>query len=279
MLERFDVEAFAKMVDEEMGAGWVIWSLTWRGSRFGAPLKSVDAIVPDHTMEKDFIGSLADALNRRGIKFMLYYHSGHADREFWSVNFPTKDCRADRSRFFRNWTTIVSEIGQRYGERLAGWFFDDGSVYYPAPFEQLTQAAKAGNPKRIVSYNNWAIPLCTDFQDIMMGEGIPGDRNLPVGGNGIYPASHTFLPRQQAHGMICIDGPDWGIWRPDTRIVQVLNGITAAALVKDASQRGMPLSLNYLMYEDGTISPESLQTLRDVKTAIRGGEGTGKQQQ
>ena len=54
MYERFDLEAFARMVDEEMGAGWVVWSLTWRGSRFAIPLKTVDALLPGHTMARDF---------------------------------------------------------------------------------------------------------------------------------------------------------------------------------------------------------------------------------
>ena len=265
MFEHFNIESFARMVDEEMGAAWVIWSLTWRGSRFPMPMESVDSILPGYTLKTDFIGALADALNRRGIRLMLYYHPGHADPEFWRNNWSDAG-RADRTRFFENWLAIVTEIGARYGTRLSGWFFDDGCVYYPAPFEIMTKAAKSGNPERLVSYNNWKLPLYTEFQDIMMGEEIHEDRNLLPNGNGIYTSGSCR--GQQSHGMFCIDGPDWGIWKPDTNIVPAFTAEKTVNAVKDAIVRGMPLSLNFLMYEDGTVSSESLQTLRAVKNAV-----------
>ena len=38
----------------------------------------------------------------------------------------------------RGRSLVLTEVGQRYGPRLAGWFLDDGMLYYPAPFERLT---------------------------------------------------------------------------------------------------------------------------------------------
>ena len=273
LFEQFDVESFAKMVDEDMGAGWVIWSLTWRGSRFSLPLQSVDALVADHTTQDDFIGKLADALSKRGVKLMFYYHPGHEDKEFWQANVSGAG-RADRSRFFENWQSIMNEIGIRYGSRLAGWFFDDGCVYYPAPFEMLTRAAKAGYPQRLVSYNNWALPLYTEFQDIQMGEGARGG-NVKIEDLGIYKSGP--LAGQQAHGMFCIDGPDWGIWKPETKITPAIAAPQVITAIKEGIRRGMPLSLNFLMYEDGSVSPATMETMRAVKAAIRSGEKVAKE--
>lgn len=63
---------------------------------------------------------------------------------------------------------IVSEAGDRYGDRLDGWWFDGGARYLnchfdgssgaegilTAPFKEFTAAARTGNAKRIVGYNS-----------------------------------------------------------------------------------------------------------------------------
>jgi hypothetical protein len=71
--------------------------------------------------------------------------------------------------------------------------------------------------------------------------------------------------------MFVLDGPDWGINHPDTRINQpVFSAETAVGLVRRAAERGQTLSFNLLMYEDGSVSPESLNVMRAVREAIRG---------
>jgi hypothetical protein len=50
------------------------------------------------------------------------------------------------------WKDIISEVGIHYGDRLAGWWFDEGSTgyYYRSPaWELLARAAKAGFPATI----------------------------------------------------------------------------------------------------------------------------------
>jgi hypothetical protein len=82
MIKDFNVEPFASTV-QETGAGYVIWSATWEKYLFSAPIKAIDAIAPGHTCSRDLIADLATALNKRGIKLMLYYHAGHGT-DFWS---------------------------------------------------------------------------------------------------------------------------------------------------------------------------------------------------
>jgi hypothetical protein len=94
---------------------------------------------------------LARALGQRGIKLILYYHLGAVSDPEWlkACSFWETDTRP----FFRNWQAVISEVGRRYGSRLAGWWFDDGSVNYyyrSAPWEQLTRAARAGYPRWVV---------------------------------------------------------------------------------------------------------------------------------
>ena len=267
MIDDFDVDAFARMA-EDTGAGYVIWSVTWCSYHFPAPIKAIDRIAPGHTSQRDLVGDLADALANRNIKLMLYYHEGHPDKDWWPKNWDYTDTDK-KVKFVNNLCEVMTEVGHRYGPKIAGWFLDDGMLFYPAPFERITKALKAGNPDRLVSYNSWILPRLTDFQEVYMGEGFVGSAETPVGGNGIFPAG----PQKGlfAHGMFVLDGPDWGINHPDTRINQpAFSADQAVGLVRRAAERGQTLSFNLLMYEDGSVSPASLDVLRAVRKAVRG---------
>jgi len=71
--------------------------------------------------------------------------------------------------------------------------------------------------------------------------------------------------------MIVLDGPDWGINGPDIKInPPAFPAEQAVGLVRRAAERGQTLSFNLLMYEDGSVSPASLEVLRAVRKAVRG---------
>jgi hypothetical protein len=277
MIDDFNVEKFADMV-QSTGAGYVIWSATWRSYYFPAPIQAIDRIMPGRTSKRDLIGELADALNRRGIKLMLYYHCGYGDREWQTRNFGTTD--ADQigtdALFRKNWTAIMTEVGERYGSRLAGWFIDEG--WYPSPFEEQNRALKAGYSGRIVSFNDWVRPRLTDFEDVEFGEGFNGLNDgagtlFPdgpaIGSDGVYvEGPHKGL---QAHGMFVLDGPDWGIYRPDASIAKpTLTPGQILEMAKYAKTHRVALTFDLLMYEDGTVSPASLDAVKLFGKTIRG---------
>lgn len=264
MIDNFDVSKFVKTVASAQ-AGYVVWSATWMTYYFPAPIRAIDKIVPGRTCKRDLIGELADALRERGMKLVVYYHTGHDDEEWWARNWVSN---YDKRIFFHNWINIMNEIGERYRDRLAGWMYDDDCVYYPAPYEQLGAAAKAGFAERIISYNPWIIPRGTDFQDFQFGEGFHGDKSTPVRGSGIYAAG----PYQglHAHGNFILDGPDWGIWRADTVIAPPkFSKEQAIAMALNAAARNQALSWDLLMYQDGSMSDESLALMRAVGNAVR----------
>jgi hypothetical protein len=281
MIDDFNVEKFADIV-QSTGAGYVIWSATWRTYYFPAPIQAIDRIMPGRTSKRDLIGELADALNRRGIQLMLYYHCGYGDREWQTHNFGTNDANqiGTDALFRENWVAITTEVGERYGRRLAGWFIDEG--WYPSPFEEQNRALKAGYPGRIVSFNDWVRPRLTDFEDVEFGEGFSGLNDgggklfpdgPPAGGDGIYLVGpHKGL---QAHGMFILDGagygPEWGIWRPDTTIAKPkFTSEQIVDMAKHAKAHHVALSFNLLMYEDGTVSPASLEAVKLFGKTVRG---------
>jgi len=277
MIDDFDVEKFAGAV-HEIGAGYVIWSATWRTHYFPAPIQAVDRVLPGRTSQRDLIADLISALGRRGIKLILYYHCGRGDREWQAHNWVNDDPDnwGMNPAFRKHWGEIVTEVGLRYGKGLAGWLDDEGE--YPKPYEEIGRQLKAGNPDRIVSINDWVRPRLTEFQDYQFGEGFTGLNdaagyrypNGPErGGDGLYKKGpHKGL---QAHGTFVLDGPDWGVFRPDTviRPPQFTNQ-QIASFVEEAVARKIVLSFCLLMYEDGTFSEKSLEAMRLVRRVARG---------
>jgi hypothetical protein len=270
MIDDFDVVSFAGMV-QEMGASYVVWSATWITYHFPAPVKAIDKILPGRTSGRDLIGDLANELHKRGIRLILYYHLGHGPEpnvDWWNRNWVSHD---DMSLFFDNFCAITTEVGERYAEKLSGWMIDDGMIYYPAPFERLGKALKAGNPERLIAYNSWVMPRFTEFQDFFFGEG--NDKGIdgagPKGGNGLVDHG----PQKGLQGFACfiMDGPDWGIHKPETVINKPLySKEQLEALVKNALERKFAMSFNLLMYEDGSVSPESFEMMKYIKSVVRG---------
>jgi hypothetical protein len=265
-VDDFRVETFVDMV-RETGAGYAVFSATWASHCFPAPIRAIDRILSGRTSKRDLIAEIADGLGRHGIKLILYYHPGHSDPEWWEK---TKD------HFVDNWCAIMSEVGQRYGEKLAGWWYDGGQSYYQlnVPFDRLAEAAKAGNPHRLITYNNgnfW--PKLTDFQDYLAAEGphfwIDHSllRYLPKNGSGVFSGGrHEGL---HAHQSFALEAKGWIHNTPNEDITRPLwDKDLLVKQVKDAMERRFVPSLAIAVYEDGTASPETLDLLRSLRAAV-----------
>ena len=256
----FDVEKFADTM-KSTGAGFVVFTTSHAMHYFPGPLKSLDAILPGRTAKRDLPADLAAALNKRGMKLFLYYHLGaHDDPEFLKAS---GFWETDTTRFFTNWQKMISEAGQRYGDKLAGWWFDDGSTSYyyrSAPWEALAKAAKAGFPQRFISFNAWMLNNPTEFHDFCTGEACYDPRGIDAlltpANNGIYPSgTHAGLP---ASACLISDSkwvhttrntpPSGPKWNAD-QLTELLN--------KFIAHKNVPI-FNLEITQDGQLSPESI---------------------
>lgn len=272
-VEDFDVNAFVDMV-RETGAGYVIFATTHWEHTFAAPIKAIDRILPGLTSRRDLIMEIADSLEKHGIKLMLYYHQGHGDAEWWEKTGFNKD----KGKFIDNWCSIMSEVGLRYGEKLAGWFFDGNCVYYSinAPYERMAMVAKAGNPDRIICYNDAWWPKLTEFQDYHCADQYNWLRDqshiryLPKGGDGILTGGRQA--GLQAHVCFCLEkGSGWGHSRPDTEVGPPgWEKDEFIKMIRECIERKCAISINLEVYEDGTPSPKSLELMKALRKAIRG---------
>lgn len=268
----FDVPAFVEMV-KGTGASYVIWSTSWVSFIMNAPIASVDAYFGhgDQTSTRDLYGDIMTALDAEGIDFMFYYHRGEANAVPWfqdpsypHTEFGTRGT-GDRSLFFDSWETIITEMGNRYGDKLDGWVFDTGHAYYPAPYERLGAAARAGNPNRLFSFNSHHWGRTTEFQDFYFGEnhtGLPITGSAGEGGDGILTAGPNKGLLE--HGMLHMEYR-WGITKKNETASTIISKATALNYMASASPRNVPLSFNMVMWEDGTVNQTSLDVLNAVK--------------
>jgi hypothetical protein len=268
-VQDFDVEGFTEQV-RQTGAGFVVLTTSHAQHFFPAPLESLDHILPGRTARRDLVADLADALGRRGVKLFLYYHLGASSDPAWLK--ATGFWETDTSRLFNNWTAMISEIGERHGTRLAGWWFDDGAISYyyrSAPWERLATAAKAGHAGRLVAFNPWELPSPTEFQDYFCGEGNTDPSMggwVAIGGNG-YISGGTHQGLQAC--VTLITEQDWVHARKDTDIgppkwkVPELAGM----LNEFIARKNVPI-FNLEIYQEGALAPKSVELFRQAAAQL-----------
>ncbi len=259
----FDVEAFADAM-ARTGAGFVVFTTSHAQMVFPAPLATLDAVLPGRTARRDLVADLAAALGRRSIRLVLYFHQGAVNDPEWLAASGFRE--PDSRRFYELWQRLIREAGERYGERLAGWWFDDGAVvYYPRnpPWASLTRAAKAGFPERLVCYNRWELASPTEFQDFDAGEGCldprGGDGLLVRDGDGHYPSG----PQVSLQATACLVAQrDWVHDRRETRLTPPR--WTAAELtdrLREFAAYGNVPIFNLEIGQRGELAPEAIQML------------------
>lgn len=262
----FDVEGFADQM-KAGGAGFVVFTTAHAFQYFPAPLGSLDRVLPGRTASRDLIADLARALRARGIRLMLYYNAGAASDPEWLKT--SGFWSSDTSGFWEKWRAIVSEVGQRYGENLAGWWFDDGAImyYHRSPdWRALTASARAGNPHRIVGFNTWEYPSPTAFQDFHCGEGNTqpdADGTLKPDGRGLLgEGPHQGL---QACATVVFEG-DWGHFARDREIgPSRWTAKDLRAMLDAFARHGNVPIFNLEIYQEGRVSPATIDLFRQMQ--------------
>jgi hypothetical protein len=267
-VDALDVEALASLADET-GAAYVIFTTNHGNPTFPAPLPSWEELHPGWTTRRDLIGDLADALNRRGIKLLLYMNcpglGNLVQLPGTAVDRPT----VSEEKYAQILIRVFSEIGLRYKSAVAGywldsWFQTDES-YSNLPFDKLSEALHAGYADRLVAYNHWVFPIETDWQDYWAGEltDLPlkrfGSRYIQRG------AGHGL----QSHSAIRLDAP-WFHITPDMDMEPPR--YTAEQLidyVKTCMEDQAAVTFGVGIFQDGTIGEASRQVLGQLRQAIR----------
>ena len=267
----FDVNRFATMVSES-GAGFVIFTTSHAGFYFPGPNPVIDRILPGRTCTRDLVRDLADALAKHHIRLELYFHPGHDDAPWWER---THFNEPDKAAYFQQWREIIAQIGRQYGPKVAGFWFDDAAfTYYPfnPSWEDLAQAARTGNPNRVLTFNSWILPKLSDFYDVYAGENAGWDPQyqlhnyLPVGGTGRY----TGGPQRGLQAeVLALLNDDWGHFKTNQAIRPPrISTPDLIARMRDSISRNEIPILDVEVYQDGTVGTETFEQLQSVGRAF-----------
>jgi alpha-L-fucosidase len=267
-VDAFDVKAFAHQV-EETGAGYVILTLNHAHPHCAAPIKSWEAIHPGWTTRRDLIGEIADALNRQGIKLLLYINSPVLTKLGGDIRQTGQDqLTYSEEQFVGIHQQVLTEIGSRYGERLAGYWFDSWyqslAAYPDVPIESVYKFCKVGNPQRITAFNFWIFPVLTPWQDYWAGE--LNELQNPFGSRNIQRGAGKGF---QAHGMLTMLRP-WVHSEPGPIPPPQFSAEDLIAYVKANVEHQAVTTINIGIYQEGTIEETSRQTMRKLRQAIKG---------
>jgi cyclophilin family peptidyl-prolyl cis-trans isomerase len=177
----FDVEELARQL-ESVGAGYLVLTLGQNSGFFNAPNRAYEKATGYAPGERCSIRDLPRDLHRvlepRGIKLMLYLpcQAPNRDRraqEAFGLPTGPEDQPIDRA-FAGKWAEVIRDWSVRYGERVAGWWFDGG--YEWVGFDEeiaaiYAEAARQGNPDAIVTFNpGVGLKRWTRAEDYTAGE-------------------------------------------------------------------------------------------------------------
>jgi hypothetical protein len=272
-VDDFDVDVLAQQL-ESVGAGYLVLTLGQNSGYFNAPNPAYDRITGygsgERCSSRDLPSELHRALEPRGIRLMLYL----------PCQAPNRDRRAQRAfglregpddqpidlPFARKWADVIRDWSLRYGDRVAGWWFDGGYGWVGFN-EEIARiyagAVRQGNPHAILTFNpGIGLKRWTRAESYTAGELTePFD---------ILPASR-WLEGSQWHALTYL-GSRWGArdvrhpsprWAEWVRKVTAREGVVTLDLGPNWDPEAGPI---------GSLAEVQLEQLVAVRNALRRGE-------
>ncbi len=268
MVDGFKVEAMVNCL-EQVGAGHYQLSIGQNSGYYLAPNTVYDRLVgiaPSRCSRRDLVADFSEALRMRDIKLMVYLPSGapagdavaRTALEWENGPYPNKN-------FQRKWQQVIAEWAQRWGGRVAGWWFD--GCYFPNSmyrsmetpnFASFAAAARAGNPQSAVAFNPGVIYRLISIspdEDYIAGEiDHPELASVHRGHDGLMDGG-------QIH-MLSFLGQTWGMGEPRFTSDQVV------AYTKKIRDYGGAVTWDVPVELDGTISQPFVEQLTALGKAF-----------
>ncbi len=259
-VREFDTERFAETM-KQVGAGYVIFTVMQVTRHMIAPNATYDRISGYKPGEacatRDLVLDLHKSLSKRGIPLMLY----------WTGDGPRADPKAGpafgcgtpvTTEFVRKWASVVEEYGRRYGDKVVGYWVDGMYPFIGYDDEKLgimARALKAGNQKRIIALNQGVDPKVMSYtrhEDFTTGE---QNRffDMPTG---------RWIDGEQWH-ILSFLGPTWA--QPGCMYTKT----ELADYVSEVHRRGGVVSIDVLLYRDGSLDRSQVELLKAAMAAVR----------
>jgi Alpha-L-fucosidase/F5/8 type C domain len=265
-VREFDVDRFADAM-AQAGAGYVVFTMHQRTRFLIAPNVTFDRLTGykpgEACAKRDLVDDLHQALHRKNIPLMLY----------WTGDGPREDAQAARALgwtgtvttdYVTKWAAVVREYGERYKDKVAGWWVD-GSYrfigYDEAKFGILAPALKAGNLRRIIAFNPGVEDRVRGYsrhEDYTTGEQ-----------NRFYdqPASR-WIDGEQWHILSFLGSGDSHIGAAWAMPGSKYTKQDLIDYVSDVNRAGGVVSIDVLLYRDGGLDRSQLEVLRALRPGL-----------
>jgi alpha-L-fucosidase len=268
MIDEFDVEGLAEQI-AAAGAGYHLLMIGQNSGYFLSPNATYDRFVgraPSRCSRRDLPADMAAALTKRGVRLMVYLPAGPPGSDDQARRGLSFEGSARRNREFqRKWEAVIKEWSLRWGDKVAGWWFDGcywPNITYrheePPNFESFAAAARAGNPDAAVAFNPGVVDRVlsiTPFEDYSAGEINDLDRLM------IRRHQDGKVDGARIHALSFL-GQTWGKGAPRFSAEQVIRWSRQVVETGGAITWDVPVQRN------GRIAPAYVEELKALGAAL-----------
>jgi hypothetical protein len=257
-VKEFNVELFADRM-KKAGAGYVIFTILQRQRFMIAPNETFNRLTGYKTGEacssRDLIEDLYQALHKRNIDLMLYF-TGDATIDDPQAAKGLKLTFPITEEYIRNWSDVAAEYGNRYKDKVKGYWVDgcyQHLGYNEEMFKIFADGLRAGNPNRIIAFNSGVgMKAYSIYEDYICGE---------QNSFSLLPSTGRFLNGEQWH-ILSFLGKSWGGdgIRKNTQAL--------AEYIHNVNTLGGVVSIDVLLYRSGELDKEQLETLKPLRERI-----------
>ena len=265
-VKEFDVEAFADQV-AQAGAGYVIFTMHQITRHLAAPNATYDRLTGYKPGEacatRDLVADLYGALHPRNVRLILYWTGDgpRGDRQAATgLGYPYRGGGHAKvtTEFVRNWAAVAAEYGERYGDKIAGWWCD--GCYPRIGYDKeklaiLARGLRAGSDRRILALNAGVqdkVRAYSEQEDFTTGEQ-NHFKDVPTG---------RWVHGEQWHVLSYLGG-GWGMPGSKYSRQQLIDYVYACNRV------GGVVSIDVMLRRDGRLDGPQLEILKALRPGLK----------
>ena len=269
MAEMFDVDRFCDEA-KDMGASWVLFPFGQNSGYYWSENPYIEERISGRCSRRDLPLEIAKGLSERGIRFISYLPVEVDDQSEEIRNAFFWDKSADKKEFMEIWMKIVEYYGEKFGNLMAGWWFDGAYKSSEKSFkrthdwdnsrfdkERWLKCTHAGNKDRVIAMCTGANHMKYVFEE---EEYLPGETNSLDKFPWDYDSN-----QKQWHAFTYLDG-FWGGFEemkkiPDPRFTdkELFEYVKKCLDLKGA------VTLNIGIYGEGYLSEKTVLQLKRMK--------------
>lgn len=269
-VRQFDVPALARQL-EDMGAGYFVLTLGQNSGYFNSPNaayeKQTGYAAGERCSVRDLPLELYAALHARKIRLMLYL----------PCQVPNQDSRAQKAyglaqgpqdqpidlAFADKWSEVIQEWSDRYGDKVAGWWFDGGYAqvgFNEAIAKRYAAAVKHGNSQAIVTFNPGVqVIRWTQAEDYTAGELNEPFETIPT---------TRWLKGSQWHALTYL-GSSWGQRNTRYPEAQWVNWIRKVAAGQGVVTFDLGPNYEAKAGPVGQLAEAQVQQIKAIRSALK----------